>query len=135
MKNSLTTIQWPRVLIRDRRTQHAEKVQKIIKNASKLLEDNILIKDFLTCKISDVLTEPDTALDVNITEKPVKSYETNKKFSAGVGGKVALDIFKELPSIKAEATAAGGISITVKTGGLALKTIDEKAFERQLRSR
>lgn len=70
-----------------------------------------------------------------MTSSNIPSYETGKQLEVGIGGKISVEIFKAFPSLKAEATATGGISMKIKSGGLSLKKIDESAFEKAIRGR
>lgn len=74
-----------------------------------------------------------TKIDIKI--KNVPAYDKEREFTVGVGGRVSFEIFKAFPTLKADASASSGISIKFKTGGLTIRSVDEKAFEKEMRQR
>ncbi|CAG2217943.1 unnamed protein product [Mytilus edulis] len=89
---------------------------------------NFLITDVMVGNSDEI-----TKIDIKI--KNVPAYDKEREFTVGVGGRVSFEIFKAFPTLKADASASSGISIKFKTGGLTIRSVDEKAFEKEMRQR
>lgn len=87
-------------------------------------------------QVHDVLEGDNEALSkIQINSKELKGYQKEQQLDVDLGGKASLEIFTKLPQIKAEATAAGGVTVKLKTNGLTLKSVDDTAFEKLFRDR
>lgn len=108
-------------------------IEKTPKRWKSFASKQYMVHNFL---IADVLSgNSDDIQNIDVTSSKILAYEKERELTVGVGGKVSLEIFKAFPHLKAEANATGGVSIKVKTGGLTIRTVDEKAFEKAMRER